>query len=121
MTKPIEPSFPAIFTQNARDLRPFDRDMIQVLGSWAMNLVAILDSGISFSDNVDVASVTFTSSGTPDAENTVAHTLGKIPTGYIVTSLNKAASVYKGTTAWSATNIYLKSNVASTEVKILVF
>lgn len=65
------------------------------------------------------AVLTLTTSGTPDAENTKAHTLGRTPLGYIVLSQDKAASIYKGTTAWDATNIYLKATVASVALRIL--
>jgi hypothetical protein len=98
-----------------------DRDLFFVLDSLVSEVKAILNGGIKFSDNFDAKMVSFTSSATPDAENTVTHTLGKIPTGYIVYSRNKAAVLYDGTTAWSTTSIYLKSNVASTAFKILVF
>ena len=81
----------------------------------------ILNRGIAFGDNIDCRLVSFTSSATPDAENTIVHTLGKIPTGYIVYSIDKAAIIYNGTTTWTATNIYLKANVASTTAKIIVF
>jgi len=102
-------------------MREFDRDLLANLESWDLSLGNILDRGISFNDNLDVRSVTFTSSATPDAENTVSHSLGKIPTGYIVYSIDKGAVVYKGNTAWTSTNIYLKVNVASTTVKVWVF
>lgn len=64
----------------------------------------------------------FTTSATPDAENTIAHTLGSVPVGYIILGQDKAGSLYQlaGTgTAWTSSNIYLKCNVAS--VTFLVF
>jgi hypothetical protein len=64
----------------------------------------------------------FTTSATPDAENTVAHGLGAIPVGYIICHQSKAGSLYQGPTTgtnWTATNIYLKCDVAS--VIFLVF
>lgn len=104
--------------------QPRDRqesDIFKAMSDFAKNIVNILNRGILFDDNVDCRRLTFTSSATPDAENTVAHTLGKIPTGYIVYSQNKAASIYLGSTTWTLTNIYLKVNVASVAVKIIVF
>ena len=118
--KYADPVFPALFTQNVATLRQFDRDLVTALGSWSMSLKGILDRGIAVGDNLDAVVVEFTSSVTPDAENTVAHGLGKVPTHFIVTSLNKAAIVYKGSTAFTSTNIYLKVNVASVAVKIIV-
>lgn len=64
----------------------------------------------------------FTTSATPDAENTIAHTVGSVPVGYIILGQDKAGSLYQlaGTgTAWTSSNIYLKCNVAS--VTFLVF
>lgn len=107
-----------IFPQ-ARDNQ--EQDFFNAVQNFAKNIVSILNRGIIFDDNVDCRRVTFTSSATPDAENTVAHDLGKVPTGYIIYSLNKAAVVYLGTTTWTSSNIYLKVNVASVAVKIIVF
>lgn len=64
----------------------------------------------------------FTTSATPDAENTIGHTVGSIPIGCIVLWQDKAGSLYQGPTtgtAWTSTNVYLKCNVAS--VTFLVF
>jgi len=105
-------------------LRGTDVDLMELmrrLEEFDRNLGAILNRGILFGDNVDCASIEFTSSATANAENAVVHTLGKVPTGFIVYSLDKAATIYNGTTAHSKTTIYLKSNAASTAVKAWVF
>lgn len=86
-----------------------------------LNLDAMLNRGLRFQDNFDCKLVSFTSSVTPDAENTVAHTLGRIPTGFIVYSLDKGAVVYLGGTTWTATNAYLKVNTATTATKVIFF
>lgn len=99
----------------------FLRTLLRAIDATHINLSSILNRGVSFTDNVDSVLLTFTSSATPDAQNTVAHTLGKIPTGYIVYSKDKAGDVYLGGTAWTATNIYLKVDVASVAVKVIVF
>lgn len=65
----------------------------------------------------------FTTSATPDAENTIAHELGSTPVGFIVLWQSKAGSLYQKPTtgtAWNATNLYLKCNVASVEFLIFV-
>lgn len=98
-----------------------DNDLYRVLSEFFRKIVTILNRGITFDENIDCRLNTFTSSGTPDAENTIAHGLGKVPTGYVIYGLNKAAIVYTGTTAWTSINIYLKVNVASAAVKIIVF
>lgn len=122
MTEYNEPSFPGVFREiEFQDKKIILKKLLQVLADWQFSVKSILDHGISFQDNVDIASITFTSSGTPDAENAVAHTLGKVPTGFLIYDLNKGAVVYKGTTAWTKTTIYLKVNTATTVVKSWVF
>lgn len=121
MTKFLEPNFPALFTEAFDKLRPFDKDLITTLSNWSSILKSILDGGISFADNVDVASVSFVSHATPGTEKSVAHNLGKVPTGYIVVGQTDAGSVYDGTTANSKTTIYFRSDAVSVTFRILVF
>ncbi len=102
-----------------RDMK--EADLFNTLTNFHNRIVAILNRGITFTDNIDCVLITLTTSATPDASNTVAHTLGKIPVGYIVYSQNKAGSLYLGGTAWTSSNIYLKSNIASVVFKIIVF
>jgi hypothetical protein len=99
----------------------FEKQIRRALDDQQSNLAAILNRGINFDENVDSRQVSFTSDAVANAENTVAHTLGKVPTGYIVVSINKAAIVYNGGTAWTTALIYLKVNVATTVVRIIIF
>lgn len=85
------------------------------------NLKTILNGGILFSDNFDMDMTEFTADAVADAENTIAHGLGKIPSGYIVYYQDAAGSLYDSGTSWTSTNIYLKSSVADVTYKILVF
>lgn len=121
MTEYRDPFFPAIFRKDAPDIREFDRQLLQILDEWNQNLRAILERGISRDDNIDDAEVEFTSNAVADTEDTVAHGLGKVPSGFIVVNKDKAGVLYDGGTTWTSTNIYLKSNVASTTYKIRVF
>jgi hypothetical protein len=98
-----------------------DADVNTALSELVTELRKILNGGLLIPDNFAAKTVTFTSSATPDAENVVAHTLGKVPVGYIVYGRDKAGVLYSGTTAWTTANIYLKSNIASVEYKIIVF
>jgi hypothetical protein len=64
----------------------------------------------------------FTTSATPNAENTIAHTVGSVPIGYLIFGQDKAGDLYQLSstgTAWTSSNIYLKCSVAS--VTFLVF
>lgn len=72
--------------------------------------------------NISGQWVTYTSNGAANTEDTIAHTIGSIPLGYLVVSQNKAGTIYQqaGTgTAWTSSNIYVKCNVAS--VAFLLF
>lgn len=120
MTKYNSPQFPAIFTENFAGLRTFDRDLITILGEFDLSLKAILDKGVSLNDNVDAAVVSYTSNATPDTEDTVAHTLGKIPTYFIVGDIDKGGVVYRSGTTFTSTNIYLKCTVASAAIKLIL-
>lgn len=120
MTKPVEPNFPAIFTENYNQLREFDRDLITALGNWAQVLMAILDKGISLPDNMDAAVVSYTSNVLANTEDTVPHSLGKIPTYFIVGDIDKGGVVYRGGTTFTSTNIYTKCTVASAAIKLIL-
>lgn len=101
---------------------------ISNLDSDVRNLVILSQGRIRFGDGTDgyrgenIAGEfqSFTTSATPDNENTILHTIGSIPVGYIVLTQNKAASLYLGTTAWTSARVYLKCNVASTAFKIFL-
>ena len=98
-----------------------DEDLFNVLSEFTNDVIKILNGGILFSDNFDCKLVTYTSNATPNTEDTFAHGLGRLPVGYLVYGMDKAAIVYDGGTAFTATNLYLKCNVATAAVKLLVF
>ena len=64
--------------------------------------------------------ISFTSNGVADTETTVAHSLGRVPTGVYVYEQDKAGSLYKSK-AFDANNIYMKSDVATVAFKVIVF
>lgn len=98
-----------------------EQDLYQALQDIFTQVIKILDRGVTFSENVDCRIVSYTSNGSANTEDTVAHTLGKVPIGYIVVGLDKASIVYNGTTSWTATNIYLKNSLSTVAVNIIVF
>lgn len=99
----------------------FQEELVTMLQDVMGNLAAIFDSGVSFFDNIDGAPVSFISSATPDAENAVTHHLGRIPVGFMMMYLDKPSIVYAGPTAWTATTIYLRANIATVVVRMIVF
>ena len=89
--------------------------------SFFAKLIDLVNGGLRFSDNHDADLVSYTSNAVANTEDTIAHTLKRVPTGAILYQTDKAVSLYNGATAWTTTNIYLKANVASAAVKILIF
>lgn len=72
-------------------------------------------------ENIQGVFQQFTSNGTPDTEDTIAHGAGATPVGLIILWQDKAGSLYQGPstgTAWDATNVYLKCSVASVTFKV---
>lgn len=112
---------PSIYLKYIGQLRKIDEDILSFMNEQNDNLEALFDKGISFVDNLDSDSVSFTSGAVADAEDVVSHELGKVPTGFLVTARNKAGILYSGTTPNTTSRIYLKSNVANTTYTILVF
>lgn len=82
-----------------------------------------INGGLTFgdgtsADNVKGTWATFTSNATPDAEFAVNHNLGRAPVGYLVFTRDKAGTLYNGASAWTATQVFLKCNVASVTFKV---
>lgn len=71
-------------------------------------------------ENISGEFQVFTSNATPDTEDTVAHTIGAVPVGYIVLKQDKAGSLYLGSTSWSSSSVYFKCNVASVAFTIFL-
>lgn len=112
---------PAIFTKYYREVSKVEQDILRSLTDVFASIESILNSGIKFQDNVDCKLKSVASHGTPGTEFSLAHTLGKVPVGYIVYGQSAAGSIFDGTTANTATTIYFKSDVATVTFKLIVF
>lgn len=99
----------------------FDKNLERSFQRLLDQLSQILNNGLLFSDNFNASIGSFMTDLTPGVESAVAHGLKRIPEGYFIISRDKAGIVYDSGTAWDSTNIYVKSNVASLAVKILIF
>lgn len=84
-------------------------------------LSQLFKNGILFSDNFDCYMGDLTTSAVIGTESEIAHDLGKVPTGYIITKRDKAAIIYNGDSAWTVSKIYVKADTASVAIGILVF
>lgn len=62
-----------------------------------------------------------TTDGSANTESSHAHGLGRTPTGYIVVGKDKAGVIYDGSSAWDATDIYIRSDTATVAAKLFVF
>ena len=62
-----------------------------------------------------------TSDATPDTEFSFEHGLRYVPNGFIVIKQDKAADTYTGTTAWNTERIYLRTNVGTVALRVMVF
>ena len=93
-------------------VRDFNNDLITLFTAFQRR-VRFGDGTAGHSENIDGEFVTYTSNGTANTEDTVSHTLGSIPIGYIVIKQDKGSSVYEGGTSWTTSNIYLKQTGTS--------
>ena len=110
-----------LFSQFYTILSDFEKALIQALSTTMTNLESVLNGGLSFSENMDCKLVSYTTNVAPNTEDTVAHGLGKVPTGFLIYSEDKAAVIYDSGTAWTKTNIYLKCDTASVAAKLIIF
>ena len=72
-------------------------------------------------DNIDGEWGTITSPGTPDVEFSLAHNLERTPVGWLTVSIDKAGIIYKGGTAWTTAQIFLKCDTATVALKVFIF
>lgn len=114
-------NIPSPYSPQYAGIREFDKDLAKCLEEMMSNLSTIFAVGISIADNLDKQIISVATSGTPGTEVAVPHTLKRIPTGYLVIRQDKAASVYDGSTTFTKTNIYLKSDVATVTASVLIF
>jgi hypothetical protein len=90
-----------------------------------LEVVTAINGNLTFGDGTSIDNVsgkwiTYTTNAAPDTEDAVAHNLGVIPPGFIVMIPPNAGFLYKGTTAWTTANIYLKCSAAAKQVTIFV-
>lgn len=84
------------------------------------NIRNALNGNITFNDNMSGVFVTFTTS-TANASNSVTHTLGSIPIGFIVTNINVGGVVYAPSTLnWTATQIQLYCSAANATITVFL-
>lgn len=70
--------------------------------------------------DLDAVWVVFTSNGTANTEDAVAHTLGRVPKWWLVMIPDKAAVLYDSGTAHTTTTAYWKTSAATVAWKVIV-
>lgn len=98
----------------------FAKDLIEVLKRHGVEISDIINGGIRLHENIDCTVVSTTTPGA-NVELAVAHTLRRVPTGFIVVNINKAAIIYDSGTTWTTAYIYIKCDQNNTTVKLLIF
>lgn len=82
------------------------------------NLVTAVDGNITFNDNMAGLFVNF-STTTANTSNTINHTLGSIPIGFITTNINVGGVIYTNTFSnWTSTTVTLFCSVANATATI---
>lgn len=64
--------------------------------------------------------IDITMSGTADAETAVAHNLQRVPLEAFAIWRGANARLYRGPTAWTSTEIFVRSNVASASFRLFL-
>ena len=103
-----------------KDVDDFEGKLIESLLKYTTKLADAINGGMRLSENISCQVQSVTTAGA-DVEKAVTHTLKRAPTGFIVINLDKAAIVYDSGTTWTATTMYIKSDTATTTVKLLIF
>ena len=98
----------------------FEEALERALRDYTFSLSELLNGGLKFADNFDCDIITVADSGNADTEFTEAHTLKRVPTGFIIININKGGVVYDSGTSWTTTNIYLKCTQANCEIKLII-
>ena len=98
----------------------FEKSLDQELLSYTLQLAGLLNGGLKLSDNFNGELVTVADTGGANTENTLAHTLKRVPTGFLVLSNNLGGVVYTGATAWTTTQIFIKCTVANCTLLLFV-
>lgn len=115
------PPNPFLAQNQGQIIRGLDIENSRFLSELVTALSNIMEKGIKIDDNLDLCIVTYTSNATPDTEDTITHTLRRVPIGRLVIRQDKAASFYDGGTSWDSAAIYLKCDVASVAATIVIF
>lgn len=83
-------------------------------------LKTILNGGLFFSDNFNAKTVTVSFTAA-NSDTRIEHNLGRVPSGYLVTSLSAATIIYSGAQSTTEQYIFLRSSAAPATVNLVIF
>ena len=102
-------------------------DYLRCLDSDLTNLFLFTQHRVSFGigsdstrENIAGEFQLFTSSANLGTQDTVAHLLGSIPIGYLVTKQDQNATLKVGGSAWTTSNAYFISSATSTAFTVFL-
>lgn len=81
---------------------------------------ATANGSLSPCENISGQFYIYTTNAAPDTTDTIFHTLGATPQGYIVIRNNKSGVIYDAGTTWTPNQIYLKCSAASMLVTLFL-
>lgn len=99
----------------------FEKSLEEELVRYSQTLAKILNKGLSFADNHNMQVKSVTTDAAAGTESAITHTLGRVPSDFLVGSQDKAGTIFKGTSAWTATTIYIRGSVASITANLYIF
>lgn len=70
--------------------------------------------------NLQIWKATGTSPGSPNTEFAIAHQLGRVPNTIVGQDTNNGGLLYRGSTAWTSTMVYLKCTTATAAYKVII-
>lgn len=95
------------------DHRDFFKDVAEAInGRINFGIPAQNAQGGISKQNIDGHWATAVSDATPDTEFAVTHNLNRVPVGFDIKRMDAACIVYDSGTPWTATQIFVKCNVA---------
>lgn len=117
--KKIQTPDPDVLIEATPELIKYLKNLNESLTKYSFKIGDIFNKGIQITDNLNgiIQTLTFT---VADNEYEISHGLKRVPNGYLVLNIDRAAIIYDSGTAWTTTSIYLKSNTAGAVAKIIV-
>lgn len=94
------------------DIKEIDKDLI--------TLFNCLQGRVRFGENISGRFFNVSDTGSANTEFSINHNLSSIPTGYLVTSISNAGIIYKSSTSWTSSNVYLKCSSANAAVTLFL-